>query len=189
MNKTCFLHLNAFPGTGKLTIAKEICRQDNFRLIDNHATANLIFTMARKDGKSPIPSQAWEAVLEIREVVMRYLPKIALPNLNFVFTHCLFEDNEDERAVQEQVMDTANKHGSVFIPVNLICDLKENQRRIISPDREENKKMTDPEGLEEIHQHNLLKSNSPHFMELNVTHLQAKDSAQKIYEHILKIIN
>ena len=41
--KKNLIYLIGFPGVGKLTIAKEICKRENYVLQDNHKTVNLLF--------------------------------------------------------------------------------------------------------------------------------------------------
>lgn len=49
--KNTIIYLLGFPGTGKYTIAKEICKQADFKLVDNHLINNPLFTLIENDDK------------------------------------------------------------------------------------------------------------------------------------------
>ena len=60
------IYLIGFAGTGKYTIAKEICRLTNARLVDNHLINNPVFSLIRADGKTLLPESVWEKTWAIR---------------------------------------------------------------------------------------------------------------------------
>lgn len=190
MTKNCVLHFNGFPGSGKLTIAKELASQDpSFRLIDNHAINNLIFAMVRIDGKTKISSETWDAIRAIRNIVTEFLPKHAAPSLSFIFTNVLAQDDPEDMAVYDTIKEAAEKRGSSYIPVILNCDLEENRRRISMIEREKNMKMTDPEGLSLLRQgEKLLTPDHPNLMELDVTRISPEEAAGRIRDHALRIM-
>lgn len=189
MTKSCILHFNGFPGTGKLTIARELVSQDSsFRLIDNHAINNLVFSMVRLDGTTKITEDSWAAVRSIRSTILNFMPEHAHPSLSFVFTNVL-GDNDDDKSIYTIVKTAAEKRGSSFIPVVLTCDEEENKRRIVLPEREKNMKMTDAVGLSELRQReNLFIPDHPNLMELDVTRISSAEAAGRIKDHALKIM-
>ncbi len=189
MTKNCVLHFNGFPGTGKLTIARELVSQDSsFRLIDNHAINNLVFSMVRLDGTTKITKEAWAAIRDIRKILMDFLPENAEPSLSFVFTNALGDNDEDKR-IHNTVRAAAEKRESPYIPVVLTCDEAENKRRIVLADREKNMKMTDAVGLSELRQReSLLIPDHPNLMELDVTRISPAEAVGRIKDHALKIM-
>lgn len=190
--KTCVLHFNGYPGTGKLTIAKELVAQEStFRLIDNHAINNLIFAMVRLDGRTKISREAWDAIGDIRTILMNFMPEHAAPSLSFVFTNALAENDADDMEVYRSIKEGAEKRGSEYIPVVLTCDMEENKKRIASADREANMKMTSPDDLESLYisEKKLLVPDHPNLMELDVTGISPADAAGRIKAHAYKIMD
>lgn len=192
MTPNCILHFNGFPGTGKLTIAKELAAQEPaFRLIDNHAINNLIFAMVRMDGTTKISRDAWNAIDDIRDTMLNFMPRNANPSLSFIFTNALANDDPTDVAVYQRVRRAAEERGSAYIPVILICDPDENQRRVSMPDREIKMKMTDPAGLLDMYlsQKKLLVPDHPNLMELDVTRISPAESAGRIKDHAFKCMS
>lgn len=187
--KNCILHFNGFPGTGKLTIAKEIASQDaSFRLIDNHAINNLVFSMVRLDGTTKISEDAWGAIRSIRSTILNFMPEHAHPSLSFIFTNVL-GDNDDDKNIYTIVKTAAEKRGSTFVPVVLTCDEEENKRRIVLPEREKNMKMTDAAGLSQLRQlETLLIPDHPNLIQVDVTRISPAEAAGRIKDHALKIM-
>ena len=59
LNNT-IIYLFGFPGTGKYTIAKEICAQaSNVKLVDNQTVNHPVFNLLELDG-DPLPDRVWE---------------------------------------------------------------------------------------------------------------------------------
>ena len=186
--ENCIIHLNGYPGTGKLTVAKEICRQAGFRLIDNHATANLVFNMVRKDGKTSIPREAWDVIGQIRNIVTDSLPKLAPKSLSFVFTNCLAHGDQSDIDVIASVEKATLARGGIFVPVVLTCDMEENRRRVVRPDRETNMKMTDADGLKDLYNDfDLLRYDHDNFFELDITSVTPANAAKAIIAHARKV--
>ena len=190
MGKTFVLHINGFPGTGKLTVAKEIAKWENTHLIDNHMLNNPVFALVRTDGKSEIPSEAWDAIRSIRKIVLDGMVAFSKPNLNFVFTNALCQEDPEDFEIFKQIQNAAIQRGSVHIPVILQCDLKENQRRIVNIDREKNMKMRDEHGLAELHEKfTLAGTDQKNALLLDVTNLSANEVAQKVLTHKEQVLN
>lgn len=191
MTPNCLLHFNGFPGTGKLTIAKELAALvPSFRLMDNHAINNLIFAMVRMDGTSKISRDAWNAIDDIRDIMLDFMPKHANPSLSFIFTNALAKDDPTDVAVYKRVRRAAEERGSAYIPVVLRCDPEENQRRISMPDRETKMKMTDPAGLLDMYlsKKELLVPDHPNLMEMDVTTISPAEAAGRIKNHAFTVM-
>jgi hypothetical protein len=141
--ENCVLYLIGFQGIGKLSIAREICTQADFRLIDNHAINNLVFPFVRRNGEASLPPQIWESTRKIRQIVLETMESIGCRDFNFVFTNVLLEGQPRDLSVYEAVERAVAGRGGCFIPVRLICDETEHLVRITSKDREANMKQTD----------------------------------------------
>lgn len=189
MSKAFILHLNGFPGTGKLTVAKELAKDGDIRLIDNHMLNNPIFTLVRENSVDPIPEEAWVAIRAIRKIVLDGLSTIAKPHLNFVMTNCLGHEDPEDYAIYEGVRDAATKSGRVYIPVLLSCSEEENLNRIMHEGREANMKMRDTSGLVKLRgEFTLAGKDHPHALHLDITTLQPHESAEQIRAHVQSVL-
>ncbi|MBY0291774.1 MAG: GNAT family N-acetyltransferase [Alphaproteobacteria bacterium] len=174
MTQPITIYLIGFSGTGKYTIAKEIVKAD-YKIVDNHLINNSIFSLLDLDGITPIPEEAWVPVRKIRKIILDFISSDA--KSNYIFTNELFEADNDWR-VFCQVKETAEKRGSLFVPVKLIISPEERKRRITNPERGLRYKSTNPA---EIHKKKgLIKIGHPHLLEVDVTDLSARDAAEKI---------
>lgn len=52
--KNTIIYLIGHYGVGKLTIARQICAASDARLFDNHLVNNVVFSLIRADGKTPL---------------------------------------------------------------------------------------------------------------------------------------
>jgi hypothetical protein len=137
-----------YPGTGKFTVAKELVASlaaDDVpvRLIDNHATANVLFNLiAEADGKTPLPRQVLDGVREINQIVVRTIETLSPPNWSFVFTHHRV-DSEVHRSSVRRLEEAAENRGSTFLPVVLSCDREVLLGRVTDPGRRLRNKLID----------------------------------------------
>ncbi len=177
------IYLFGFPGTGKYTIAKEIVKQANFVLVDNHLINNPVFSVIGPDGKKKLPDEVWENCKKIWHVVWDSIHMIAPPSLNYVLTNQLTEQTIRDRAWFFEIAGHTEKRGSRFLPVRLLCSEEELRRRIVMPDRAQRLKMTDPDGVSRYCQEDeVLKPDYPALMELDVTDIPASEAAKIILE-------
>ena len=138
------IYLLGYPGTGKYTIGKEICRLNpRFRLVDNHLINNPIFSIINADGITPLPVNVWENVEKIWHIVFDTMVNVSPPDFNFVLTNVLF-DSEGDKAWFEQMESVARGRNAKFVPVVLRISVEEHQKRIGNKDRKLRMKETDP---------------------------------------------
>src|SRR5690349_15327974 len=114
---TAIIHLVAYPGVGKYTVAKELERLaaaagSCFVVVDNHHTSNVIFSVLPVDGVSPLPETVWERVGEVREAVLRTIEELSPSEWSFVFTNVLTEGDPDDAQVVDRLIDLASKRRS-----------------------------------------------------------------------------
>src|SRR5580698_1059674 len=88
-----FIYLIGFPGTGKYTIAQEIARKENFRLVDNHLINNPVFSLIPLDGQTKLPERIWDNTRKIWEAVSDTIIHISPREYNFVLTNSLIQAN------------------------------------------------------------------------------------------------
>jgi hypothetical protein len=180
--------LIGFAGTGKYTIGQELCRRTGAKLIHNHLVNNSIFTAVDADGLRPLPEAMWGKVRAVRRVVYETIKELSPPELSFVFTIQLIEnDQEDDEAVIELV-ELAAARESLFVPIRLICDVDELCRRIVSPSRAEMMKQISAEaGRRRAEDHKVLNPSHPHLRTIDVTHKSATESAEEILKEVNSI--
>ena len=178
--RNCIIYLIGFIGVGKLTTAREICKQDqSFRLFDNHAANNVIFSLVR-DGQNPLPKGVWDSIHQVRAVMYGAIVNIAPHDYNYVLTNALMQDDPGDRLVYKSVEDMAARRGSRFLPVRLLCSELENKNRIVSPEREVQQKKITLDGVAEWHQGQVLIPDHPHTMSIDVSNSTPTESAAKI---------
>ncbi len=127
--------LFGFAGTGKYTIGRDLARLTGAKLIDNHLINNALFTAVNADGVKPLPREIWAKLKRVRQVVYETIGELASPELSFVFTIQLIEEDPDDHQAFADLVELAAARGSVFVPIRLICELEELCRRIASPGR------------------------------------------------------
>jgi shikimate kinase len=180
--------LIGFAGTGKYTIGRIICDQIGAKLIDNHLINNSIFTVVDADGIRPLPTGVWEKVIRIREVVYSAIRELSPPEMSFVFTIQLVEEDPRDRNALETLATLAADRGSLFVPVRLICELEELCRRVSSPARARMLKQISPEVTRKtIATKTLLNSSHPNLRTIDVSRLSAAESAAAILKEVSAI--
>lgn len=181
--KNVIIYIIGFTGVGKYTIAKEIAAQENFRLVDNHLINMPVFSLVHLDSKTLLPPRIWKNIADIWNAVLDTIVHISPHDYNFVLTNALFEDPE-QRAWYEKIEAMAEERGATFIPVRLSCSVEENTKRIVTPERKERLKETNPESpARNATEHQVLKIAHKNLIELDVTSISAQDAAKKIISH------
>lgn len=167
------LHLNGMPGTGKRTVGLLLSQRLKARLVDNHSIINDV-TRTHLHG-----SPAYiEAVKAETARILRTHPKETL-----VFTNALAAEHAGDRARLDQVADLARETGRIFWQILLTCDLQENQRRIVSPDRGLQQKLTDPQALAFLHRdYTIYHPPATHCVDLDTTHLTPEQAADQLLD-------
>lgn len=175
------IYLFGFPGTGKYTIAKEIVRQANFVLVDNHLINNPVFSVIRQDGVTKITPEVWSNCKKIWEIVWDTIHHIGSPAANYVLTNHLAEQDEGDREWFYRIVAHVEKKRAAFLPVRLLCSEEELRRRIVMPERRERMKITDTERLSQYYRdYSVLKPDRMDLFELDVTNIPASEAARII---------
>ncbi|WP_077962196.1 AAA family ATPase [Ensifer adhaerens] len=168
------VHINGWPGSGKLTIARHLAERLGARLADNHTLINPAEALfARSD---PL-YRSLRA--EVRKSVFEHLEK-APGAQSFVFTDALSDDAVDAH-VFEDCAALARRRGARFVAVVIDCAVEENLKRLTRAGRSKLHKLTDPEVLLGLRRaHRLLRGNSDLLVEIDVTTLGANEAAEAI---------
>ncbi|ETS03819.1 hypothetical protein M419DRAFT_136420 [Trichoderma reesei RUT C-30] len=123
--------INAFPGTGKLTIAKAIKALDeSVTVVDNHQLIDPVASRISRDD----PRYQAERKRERERAFEKYVYDPATASKTVVFTD-FQSDNELGRSVAKEYLMAAKKAKRLFMPVYLGCDVDVNLKRAASQDR------------------------------------------------------
>ncbi|KAF2705964.1 hypothetical protein K504DRAFT_439369 [Pleomassaria siparia CBS 279.74] len=163
--------INGFPGTGKLTIAKllmTLLDEGDPLLIDNHSLIDPVETKFSRGH----PNYQQER-RRGREAV--------------------FKNLVDDPAFRTRiVIFTAALRGRrPFLPIYLECDIKENIRRITSPQRggTETTKLSSPEVLAEMRSRcQLFRFDGVESITLDVTNMGPEEAAKALIREVSRII-
>lgn len=182
--KNTIVYLIGHYGVGKLTIARTICATSDARLFDNHLANNVIFSLIRADGKTPLPERVWDMINVIRDQALLAMEELTPPEASFVLTNCLLEGDPMDRAAYEKVAAVAARRGSVFVPVLLRASDAAHAARVPAPERAERLKHTDVEGAAHKRRTSeLLRIGHANRLDLDTTNLPPEQAARIIIEH------
>jgi len=184
--RNTIVYLIGFPGVGKYSAAKELLKlQPNFRIVDNHLINNLIFTLIEKDDTSPIPEDVRTNILKIWDIVFDTLTNIADANHNFVLTNVLLESKKRDHEFYHKVRNMAEQRQALFVPIRLLCQNNELERRIVNPERKERHKLTNLERARDIIENDsLLNIAHPNLLNLETTGMTSIQVAQKVMNYV-----
>ncbi|MEO6014458.1 MAG: AAA family ATPase [Devosia sp.] len=182
--KNTIVYLIGHYGVGKLTVAKALCAATAARLLDNHLVNNVVFTLVRADGKTPLPKAIWTHIGHIREIAFEVIETLAPPEFSYVLTNALQDHDPIDRQWYERTVEMARRRNALFVPVLVDCDEAAHALRIDTPERAANLKHTDvASGLARRHRVKTLTIEHPNLMQLDTTHLQPAEAAQQIIAH------
>jgi thymidylate kinase len=174
------LHINSWPGVGKLTIARLVAKELRGRLIDNHILLNP--AEALFDRSDPLHRSLRK---EIRSAFFKHAAQRSDSLL--IFTDA-FADEAVDRAAFEDYRTLAKDRQTKLVPVVLDCEHEENMRRLVAPGRSEVLKLTQPEILAKLRaSYKLYYPDEAHRMDIDVSSLPAPDAAAQIVAHLKKI--
>lgn len=131
------IHLNGWPGSGKLTVARVVARRLEARLLDNHTLHDVAGRLCDRHTR-----EYWELYYQVREVAYKRVR--ALPSDEaIVMTNALTLESDREREAWAAVKALAVDRNVPLVAVTLQCSLEENIKRIASESRHHGK-LTDP---------------------------------------------
>jgi hypothetical protein len=182
--RNTIIYLIGHYGVGKLTIGRAICAATGARLFDNHLANNVIFSLIREDGTTPLPEGVWPLIMTIRRQALAAVAELARPDASFVLTNALMEDDPMDRQALDEVMAVARQRGAAFIPVFLTASDAAHASRIPSPEREQRLKATNVAGAERVRQaRRIISLDHPNRLDLDTTDLPPEEAARLIIAH------
>ena len=174
---TLVVHINGWPGSGKLTIGRLLAKRLNGRLLDNHTLINPAECLFARDDL-----HNWPLRKALRSLVFDYAAQIAVA-IPLVLTDAL-ADNPADRAGFDACLELANKRKAKLIAVVLDCEEEENLRRLTAPGRAELLKLTSAEFLGKLRaRYRLLRPTAVTCIDMDVSKLPAAQAADALYQH------
>jgi thymidylate kinase len=134
------IHINGWPGVGKLTVAREVARKLGARMLDNHTLHDVAIRLCDRGTE-----EYWRLYYQVREVAYGWIRTMPRDEI-IVMTNALLAESEREREAWDAVKRLAADRSDTLVAVILECSLEENVRRVGSEDRR-HRKMIDPEPL------------------------------------------
>jgi len=182
--KNVIIHILGFQGTGKSTIAQEICKIADVKLVDNHSVFSPVMRLIEEDGVTPLPQQVWDNIGKIWEAVFDTITHLSPPEYNFVITNSLLDGSPEHHECVEKWQRCADHRKGHYVPVRLLISVEENERRITMAERKLRQKEINPETPKKnAKNHTVLQINHPNEITLDVTDLSAHEVAQTILAH------
>ena len=193
------IHLNGFPGTGKLTIARKLVEKLNreYEQQDpsqsaNHTRAKLVHNHLLIDPAGAVLERSQPGYNELRTAIRQAVFTTLINESSTYETIYVFTDWQSGNAVGsgvcEEYLAMAKARGSQFIPILVSCEEQENLRRIQGVSRAISDKLTDSELLVQWRQE---VDPPPVYLfrdiearkELDVSSLSPEQAADAIWEH------
>ncbi|GAB7322481.1 hypothetical protein MBLNU13_g03418t1 [Cladosporium sp. NU13] len=193
------IHLNGFPGTGKLTIARKLVEKLNREYEQqhpsqsaNHIRAKLVHNHLLIDPAGAVLERSQPGYNELRTAIRQAVFTTLINESSTYETIYVFTDWQSGNAVGsgvcEEYLAMAKARGSQFIPILVSCEEQENVRRIQGVSRAISDKLTDSELLVQWRQEVdpppvYLFSDQGARLELDVSSLTPEQAADAIWKH------
>ena len=194
------IHLNGFPGTGKLSIARKLVEKLNLDFIKHNTTdsgtttrAKLVHNHLLIDPAGAVLDRTQTGYQQLRKAIREAVFSSLVNEETTYDTIYVFTDwqsgDDVGSGVCKEFLTMANARGSQFIPILITCDERENVRRIQGTERAvSSTKVTDSELLlqwrREVDPPPVYQfSDNEARLELDVTDLSAEQAAEAIWKH------
>lgn len=173
--------LLGFPGTGKYTIAKAMlahleARGEPTALLDNHATANLVWSLIAPERR--FDADVMDRVAELRNVLWDAVAELTSPAHSLVFTNYL--PIERPPTILDRHRELAHQLDRPFVAVVLHCDPDEVLKRVPNPDRAARMKLVDPARARAIMSTGMTVPTWPELVDLDITGLSPTEAATRV---------
>ncbi len=168
------IHINGWPGSGKLTIGRKLAPLVGARMVDEHvmtAPADMLFSRREALNRS--------LRIDVRKAVFSHILR-APRQMSFIFSDSL-ADHPQDIATFESYRELAERRRARLVAVVIDCSEEENLRRLKLQANAERKRLTDPKRLKKLRsEHQLLRSQRVELIEVDVTRLSAEQAAEAI---------
>jgi len=140
---TAIVFLLGYPGMGKRTVGGALATLIDAVLLDNARIHGVLLEPFRWDGVTLLPPEIWDRVTPIRQALLGVIEDLAPASNSYVFTNVL-EDEASSAEHYDSIKSLAARRGSLFLAVQLDCDIDVQVSRIANPDRIALRKGSDP---------------------------------------------
>lgn len=181
MGKT-LIYLIGFPGSGKFTTAKELCKIIDAVIVSNNLFNNIIFDIVKLQD-AEVPDDLWEKIFAVRENMLAILEKHYIKSKHYIFTNELIEGDSYDQRLYNSVVNLSKKMDMEILPVVLHCNNKKLVKRVQSEERYQENKITDSDfAMKKIEGKRLFIPEGT--LEIGNSNLSAKEVAKKIVEEM-----
>lgn len=185
--KNTIIYLVGHAGTGKYTIAKELCKKIDAKLIDNHYVNNPVFNLLEMDRDTELPERVWDLTDRLRTIIYETIAELSPKHYNFILTNVLYEDEARDHKNFYKLAELAEDRGACFVPVYLEISEEALVKRRTADGREERLKDTSVENAKrEYNEKVVLDFKHDNRLDVDVSDIPAERTAAKILEHIQK---
>jgi hypothetical protein len=179
------IHLNGWPGAGKLTVGRELAGMLGARLLDNHTLHNVAAALCDRG-----TAAYWELYGKVRTLAYDRLRELPMTE-TAVMTNALTREAPHEVEAWQEVLRLVADRGDILIAVTLLCEPEENLWRVQQAERRLFRKLTDPRPLAEWLQSGSWSlefgEGSDHQLTIDNTTLSAAATAERILVHLREI--
>ena len=171
------IHINSYPGVGKLTIGRHVASELGAKLLDNHSIYNVAFALTE------FKSEAfYDAVREVRSTAYRIVMGLS-PDVPVILTNAHAQDSNWGNECWNEAIELAQKTGRRHVVILLDCARDENARRIQSVDRDALRKPRDPTMFRQGEvDRALIDRGADKLLRVDVTDMSANEAAASIVE-------
>lgn len=173
--------INGLPGTGKLTVAKELAEILDYKILHNHLVVDLVSSIFQSRTK-PYFSLVEKMRMDLIEKAFKNNEK----GLILTYVYGLKNQNgKTDTRFTKRLVDKFEKHDGKIFFIKLLCDEDELRKRIESPSRKAFGKLNKASALESIKNEYNLDAIVPFRNNLTIdnTKLPPRAAARKIAEH------
>lgn len=163
------------PAAGKLTVADALGRLTTFAVWDNHLSIDCLLPLFPFGSKS-LSRLAGDFRVDVLE-------ECAREQIDVIFTFVYA--NPGDAPYVERIFTAVESHGGTVCPVQLLCDAKTQERRVVHEDRARRNKVRSVELIREMNAEYDLRSPIPGRPSLTIdtTDTLPDDAAREIAEH------
>jgi len=165
------------PAAGKLTVAKELEKITGFKVFHNHLTGDIASTIYEFN------SEPYKKFVEkLREMIFK---EAAKSDTKMIFTF-VYGRGLDDKFVKKLIKISKKKKDNKIHFVQLNCDRRELEKRVMSSGRKKYGKLRSKKGLKECFGKWDMKSPIPFVDNVSIdnTDLSPKKSAEKIKKEL-----